>query len=128
MCIRDRIPVGKGAQLGQVLDLIDVARAQAAAIDFLQRHQIEIGQQITNALQVAGTPGMWQQVLPAARQVVVITLGIDADLNVEAEQTQEAVGWPVDLRRALWVDLWVTQANGTGLSPAAQHALSLIHI
>jgi len=82
------VPEGKGALLGQVLDLIDITRAQAAAIDLLQRHQIEIGEQITDALKIAGTPGMRQQMLPAARQVVVVTLGIDADLNIETEQAQ----------------------------------------
>src|SRR5690606_37767149 len=117
------IPVGKRALLGQVFDLIDVARAQAAAIDFLQCHEVKVGKQITNALQVAGTPGMGQQMLPTARQVVVITLGVDADLDIETEQTQKTIGWPVGLGRAMRVDLRVAQTNRTCLSPAAQHAL-----
>ena len=47
------IPVGESAELGQVFDLIDVARTQAAAIGFLQGDQIEVAQQVADLLQIA---------------------------------------------------------------------------
>jgi len=80
------IPVGKGAQMGEVLDLIDVTGAQAATVGFLQGDQIIVTQYFADALQVAGATGMRQQMLPAARQVVVVALGADANLDVEAKQ------------------------------------------
>src|SRR3990167_2011076 len=106
------VPVGEGPQMGQVFDLIDVARAQAAAIGLLQGHQVEIAEHVANPLQVAGAPRMGQQVLPAAGQVVVIALGADADLDIEAEQAQATVTGPVAGWRTSRVDLWVAQANG----------------
>ncbi|MNJ44563.1 hypothetical protein D3C77_396190 [compost metagenome] len=50
------IPVGEGTQLGQVLYLIHIPGAQAATVGLLQRHQIEVAQQLSDFLQVAGTP------------------------------------------------------------------------
>src|SRR3990167_791638 len=115
------VPVGEGPQMGQVFDLIDVARAQAAAIDLLQGHQVEIAEHVANPLQVAGAPRMGQQVLPAAGQVVVIALGADADLDIEAEQAQATVTGPVAGWRTSRVDLWVAQTNGAAGGAAAQH-------
>src|SRR5690606_9200291 len=80
------IPIGKVAQLGEALDLIDITGAQTAAVDFLQRHQIVIAQQFANALQVIGTPCMGQQMLPTTGQVMVITLRADPDLDIETQQ------------------------------------------
>ena len=56
------IPVREGSQVRQVLDLVEVTRAQAASINFLQGHQIKIAKQIANALQIAIAAGMRQQV------------------------------------------------------------------
>ncbi|KPX88228.1 Uncharacterized protein ALO64_05504 [Pseudomonas meliae] len=115
------IPVRKATQLSKVLDLIDEAGTHAAAIDFLQRHQIEIVDQIADFLQVACPAAMWQQMLPAARQVVVVALGTDTHLDIETEQTQPAVFRQAVLRQMMFVDLRIMQANDTGaaLAPAA---------
>ena len=80
------VPVGEGTELGQVLDLVDVAGADAATIGFLQGHHVIVVEQFADALQVAGTPGGRQQVLPAAGQVVTVPFGTDAHLDVETEQ------------------------------------------
>src|SRR5690606_19983434 len=85
------IPVAKGTQLGQMLYLIDITRTQAAPIGFLQGHQIVIAEQLTDTLQIVGTPSMGQKMLPAAGQVVVVTLGADPHLDVETEQPQPAI-------------------------------------
>lgn len=85
------VPVRKCPELGQMFDLIDVTRAQAAAIGFLQGHQIEVTEQFADPLQVAGPPIVRQQVLPTAGQVVPIALGADTDLDIEAEQAQSPI-------------------------------------
>src|SRR5690606_8469147 len=112
------IPVWKGAELGQMLDLIDVARAHAAAVGFLQRNQVVAVEQLADALQVTGTPRMRQQVLPAAGQVVVITLGADPNLNIEAEQAQAAVGRQPARGQALGVDACLAGTSQTRRTPA----------
>ncbi|MDT4856088.1 hypothetical protein FQZ97_904640 [compost metagenome] len=116
------VPVGEGAEVGQVFDLVDIAGTQAAAIGFLQGDQVVVGEQIADALQVAGAPVVGQQVLPATCQVVMVTLGIDTDLDIEAEQTQASAAGPVVGRSALRVDLWITQASLASARPATQHA------
>src|SRR5690606_22548985 len=115
------IPVGEGAELGQMLDLIDVAGAHAAAIGFLQGDQIVTVEQLADALEVAGAPRMRQQMLPATGQVVMVTLGADAHLDVEAEQTQAAIGRQSARRQAMRVDLRLARACQARRTPAAQH-------
>jgi len=79
------VPVGEGPELGQVFDLVDVARPDAATIGFLQGDQIEVTQQVADLLQIGGAPGVGQQMLPPPGQVVPITLGTDAHLDIKTE-------------------------------------------
>ncbi|MNI61739.1 hypothetical protein D3C73_1170250 [compost metagenome] len=113
------VPVREAPQLGQVLHLIDVTRTKAAAIYFLQGHQVEIIEQVADFLQIAGAPGVRQQMLPAAGQVMPIALGTDADLDIEAEQTQAAVRGQARRFQVMIVDPRIMQANDTFSSPAA---------
>lgn len=85
------VPVGERPQLGQVLDLIDVAGTQAAAVGFLEGDEVVVGEQFADPLQVGRPPRVGQQVLPTAGQVVAVALGADTDLDVEAEKAQAAV-------------------------------------
>src|SRR5690606_7454022 len=114
------VPVGEVTQLGQALDLVDVAGAQAAAAHLLQGDQVVVAEHGTDALQVAGPARVRQQVLPAAGQVVVVALGADADLDGEAEQAQAPVAATACIR-AEGVDLRLAQTCGTPGTPAAQH-------
>ena len=68
--------------------LVDEAGANAAAVDFLQRDDVELVQQLGNLAQRLLPSGVRQQMLPATGEVVMITLGVDTDLNVEAQQLQ----------------------------------------
>jgi hypothetical protein len=71
--------------MGEVFDLINEVGTQAAAVDLLQSHQIVITEQLPDPLQVTGTAGVWQHMLPAARQVVPIALGADTHLDIETQ-------------------------------------------
>ena len=113
------IPVREGAELGQVFDLIDVAGSQAAAIGFLQGDQVEVAQQIADFLQIVGTPGVRQQMLPASGQVMPVPLGTDADLDIEAEQAQTAVRGQPRRFQVMFVDPRIMQANDAFGTPAA---------
>ncbi|MNF93680.1 hypothetical protein D3C84_763640 [compost metagenome] len=115
------VPEGKGGEFGQVLDLVDEAGAQAAAVHFLQRDQVIIAKQGGNLLQIAGAPAVRQQMLPAAGQVVAVALGADADLDIEAEQAQQAISRQAGGFRAASVDLRQVQTDRTPGTPAAQH-------
>ena len=44
------VPVRKSAELRQMLDLIDIARSHTAAVRFLQRHEIVVGEQVADSL------------------------------------------------------------------------------
>src|SRR5207253_11403380 len=120
------IPVRKGAELGQVLDLVGVARPQAAAIGFLQGDQIEIAQQTADLLQIVCSPGVRQQMLPATGQIMPITLGADTNLNIETEQTQTTVCGQARRLQMMRVDLRVMQANDTLSTPAAHGGRRLL--
>lgn len=50
------IPVGEGAELGQMFHLIDVARTEAAAIGLLQGDQIEVAQQVADLCRLPERP------------------------------------------------------------------------
>ncbi|MNM72197.1 hypothetical protein D3C81_838850 [compost metagenome] len=113
------IPIGESTELGQVFDLVDVPRAQAATVSFLQRHQVEITEQVTDLLQVAGTPVVRQQVLPALGQVVPVTFGTDANLDIETEQAQPPILWQAISLQVMFVDPRIVQANASLSSPAA---------
>lgn len=115
------VPVRESTEVREMFDLIDIARTQATAIDLLQGYQIEITEQIANPLQIAAAPGMRQKMLPAARQVVVITLGTDTDLDVETEQPQTAILRPFIRWRATWIDLWIAQVNRPSGRPTPEH-------
>src|SRR5690606_12898917 len=99
---------------------------QAATVHLLQRHQVVVGQQLADALQVHAAPRVGQQVLPAAGEVVVVALGGDAHLDIEAEQTQPAVdgqsGGPaatrVDARLPLRGSPDDTTSDHSGRAPA----------
>lgn len=102
-----------------MLHLVDVAGADAATVSFLQGDQVEIIQQVANLLQVAGTPSVGQQVLPATGEVVPVLLGTDAHLDVEAQQAQAAVCRQACGFQVMFVDLRIMQANDTFGTPAA---------
>ena len=87
VAVQLRVPVRKVAAIREVFDLVDEAAAQAAGIDLLQRDDVVVRNEITDQPQVVGARLVRQQMLPAVRQVVAISAGADADLNVEAEQT-----------------------------------------
>src|SRR5690554_8158819 len=82
------IPVGELALPGQVLDLVDEAGAQAAAIHFLPRPHIELADQVGDLRQGLLAPGVGQQMLPATGEGVMVTLGADTDLEIYAQQPQ----------------------------------------
>jgi len=69
-------------------------------------------------LQIAGTPGVRQQVLPATGQVMAITFGADTDLDIETEQTQATVGRQAGRCQMVFVDLRIMQANDAFRTPA----------
>ena len=81
------IPVGKFALLGKILDLIDVARTMATTVGLLQGDQVEVAEQVANALQVTGPAFVRQYMLPAAGQVMPVTLGAVTHLDIETEQS-----------------------------------------
>ena len=113
------IPVREGAQLSQVFHLVDIAGAQAAAVGFLQRDQVEVAEQVADFLQVTGTPLVGQQVLPATREVMPILLGTVAHLDIETEQAQAAICRQACGLQVMLVDLRFMQANDTLGTPAA---------
>lgn len=80
------IPEGELTFAGQVFDLIDVTRPNTAAVDFLQGDQIKVAQYPADLPEHIVSACSRQQVLPATREVVMIFLGIDAYLNVEAQE------------------------------------------
>ncbi len=102
-----------------MLDLVDVARAHAATIDFLQGHQIEVADQRTDLLQVAGPTGVRQQVLPTAGQVMAVALGTDTNLDIETEQAQTTIFREAGCLQVMLVDLRLMQANASGGSHAS---------
>ena len=81
------IPVGEFALLGKILDLIDVAGTMTTTISFLQGNQVEVAEQVANALQVTGPAFVRQYMLPAAGQVMPVTLGAVTHLDIETEQS-----------------------------------------
>lgn len=115
------VPVGEGPEMSQVLDLIDVARAQAAAINLLQCDEVEVTKQITDTLQVTAASRMRQQMLPAAGQIMMVTLGADTHLNIETEQAQAAIARPFLGGNAMGVDPCVTQTHPPFGWPAPEH-------
>ena len=52
------VPVGEGPFAGQMLDLIDEAGTQAAAVDFLQGHKIKLVEQLRHTSQLLLAPGV----------------------------------------------------------------------
>ena len=104
-----------------MLNLIDEARAQTAAIHFLQGHQIIITEQVADLLQVVGPPAVRQQMLPAAGQVMAVAFGTDANLDIETEQAQHAIAGKIRGIRATTIDLRLMQTDRTPGTPAAQH-------
>ena len=112
------IPVREFALLGQVFNLVDVAGSVAATVCFLQSDQIEVAQQVANFVQITGPPFVWQHVLPAAGQVVAVTLGAVTDLDIEAEQTQTSIIRQPACRQMIFVNLRFMQANNSLAFPA----------
>src|SRR5690606_12152147 len=88
-------------------------------------HQVIVAKQGGNALQVAGTSRVRQQVLPAAGQVVVVALGTDADLDIETEQAQKTCATVLGRARAEPVDLRLQRAGMAPGTQAAQHGPAL---
>ncbi|GAA0790471.1 hypothetical protein GCM10009109_17960 [Marinobacterium sediminicola] len=74
--------------MGKVLDLVDEAAANTAAIGFLQCNQIVLAQQAADLVKCLVAASVGQNVLPATGQVMVIGLRLDTHLNIEAEQSQ----------------------------------------
>jgi len=74
------------------LDLIDKPAAQAASVYLLQSDQIILAQYLGNFVQRTVALPMRQQMLPAARDIMMICLRIDPNLNVETEQFQAVSG------------------------------------
>lgn len=88
------IPVRKVPLQGEVFRLIDKPAANTAAIRLLQSDNIVVRQYAGNLVQGIYPPGMGQNVLPAASQVVAVVLGIDPYLNIEAEQVERVSTQP----------------------------------
>lgn len=89
------VPIGNPTGFRQILDLVDVATAQAAAVAFLQGHHIVTAQQRGNAIEIFNASPVGQNMLPAAGDVVVIGSGIDAHLNIEGQQADVTMGLEV---------------------------------
>src|SRR5699024_5600861 len=70
------------------LELVDLAAAPAAGVDFLQADEVVPVHQFRNAIQICMRLRARQQMAPAARDVFAVTLGADAHLHVEAQQRQ----------------------------------------
>src|SRR5690554_4848770 len=106
------IPVRELPGSGQIFDLIDEAAAQTAAVYLLQGHQVILTQHLCDFVQGAVALAVRQQVLPAAGNVMVIGLSVDADLNVETEQPETGTG---PLERLCLITLVVNE-SGRGWS------------
>ncbi len=78
------IPIGEFAQLSELLHLIDIVRAQAATIGFLDGDQVKIIEHKADALQILKAFLVWQYVFPAAGNIMPISAGTDANLNIKA--------------------------------------------
>ena len=85
------IPVGQAGLTGHGLDLVLVARAPAAGIDFLQAYNVVVGDQAADAVQVVAYALAGQQMTPAAGEIFAIAAGADADLHVETQHPQGRV-------------------------------------
>ncbi|MNT11807.1 hypothetical protein D3C72_1467070 [compost metagenome] len=85
----------------------------------MQGDQIEVAQQIADFLQIVGTPGVRQQMLPAPGQVMPVTLGADADLDIETEQAQTTVCGQARGLQMMLVDPRIMQANDAFSTPSA---------
>jgi hypothetical protein len=77
-----RVPVRKSGLSGQILSLIDVIAAQTSGIEFLQTHNVEVGNKSGYAVEIFLPAGEGQNVLPAACQIVTIAAVGNTDLYV----------------------------------------------
>ncbi|MEM8275254.1 hypothetical protein Q4S01_20315, partial [Morganella morganii] len=71
-----------------MLDLIDVAGTQAAAVGFLEGDEVVVGEQFADPLQVGRPPRVGQKVMPTAGKLVAVARGADTDMKVEADKAQ----------------------------------------
>ena len=78
----------KPGLMGEILGLVDEAAAQTARVHFLQTDQIVFPQHVSNAVQIVQPLAVRQEVLPTAGHILTVLPGVDARLDVVAEQLQ----------------------------------------
>src|SRR3989344_3966652 len=86
------VPVGETPFDRQKFRLIDESAAQTASIDFLQADDIEAANQRGDAAEIVEALGAGQEMFPAVREVVAVTVRGDPGLDVVAEQLQPPCG------------------------------------
>ena len=87
-----QVPVRKAGPLGQVLGLIQERAPVGTGVDFLQRHDVVVAQHGGDLVEVFLAPAKRQHMPPAARQVLAIAGGVDADLDVVGQHAQAVFG------------------------------------
>jgi hypothetical protein len=79
--------------LGQVFNLVGETTAPAATIRFLQSYDIKGLENLSDAVEVLITGFVWPQVLPAFGEIVVVSAGLNTNLDIEAEQAELVGGF-----------------------------------
>ncbi|MCP4043199.1 MAG: hypothetical protein GY731_14790 [Gammaproteobacteria bacterium] len=79
------VPERKICSFRKVIGLVYETGTQTSGIHFLECNNIKLPQAICDMIHGMPAAGMWQDVFPAFSQVVVVTFGGYAGLNIVAQ-------------------------------------------